>query len=90
MNGEMLFYLVPFNIQGDSVRVRVDVGIDPYIKTVGASHSSCSSVSVRGGRLVAAPTGGGGAEGVDAWKFRFHFVPPKMHWGKQAFWATPH
>ena len=37
--------------------LRVDVGIDPYIETVGAYHSSFSSVPVRGGRLVAAPTG---------------------------------
>ena len=30
--------------------------IDPYIETGGACHSSYSSISVRGGRLVAAPT----------------------------------
>ena len=39
------------------VRFRVDVGIDPYIETVHAYHSSYSSISVRCGRLVAAPTG---------------------------------
>ena len=32
-------------------------GIDPYIETVGAYHSTYSSVSVPFGRLVAAPTG---------------------------------
>ena len=31
LNGEMLIYPVPFNVQGCRVRVRVDVGIDPYI-----------------------------------------------------------
>ena len=36
---------------------RVDVGIDPYIETGGTFHSTYRSVSVRGGRLVAAPTG---------------------------------
>ena len=40
LNGGMLIYPVPFNIQGGSVVVRVDVGIDPYIETVGACHSS--------------------------------------------------
>ena len=37
--------------------MRVDVGIDPYIETVGASHSSCRVVVWGCGRLVAAPTG---------------------------------
>ena len=37
--------------------VRVDVGIDPYIETIGAFHLTCRVVPVRGGRLVAAPTG---------------------------------
>ena len=41
----------------DIVGLRVDVGIDPYIEAVGAFHSTYSSVSVRFGRLVAAPTG---------------------------------
>ena len=31
-------------------------GIDPYIETLGACHSTDSSVSVPFGRLVAAPT----------------------------------
>ena len=40
LNGKMVIYLVPFNIQGGSVRLRVDVGIDPYIETFGACHST--------------------------------------------------
>ena len=60
LNGGMLNYPVPFNIQGGCVRLRVDVGIDPYIETVGACHSTYRSVPVRFGRLVAAPTGGAG------------------------------
>ena len=57
LNGEMSIYLVPFNIQGGSDGFRVDVGIDPYIKTIRAFHSAYSSISVRGERLAAAPTG---------------------------------
>ena len=45
MNGEMLIYPVPFIVQGGYVRVRVDVGIDPYIETVYAYHSTYRSVS---------------------------------------------
>ena len=37
---ENVDYPIPFNVQGGSVGFRVDVGIDPYIETVGASHSS--------------------------------------------------
>ena len=40
MNGEMSIYPVPFNVQGGYVGVRVDVGIDPYIETIRAYHSS--------------------------------------------------
>ena len=40
MNGEMLIYAVPFNVPGCSVGLRVDVGIDPYIETGGATHST--------------------------------------------------
>ena len=41
----MLIYPVPFIVQGGYVRVRVDVGIDPYIETVYAYHSTYRSVS---------------------------------------------
>ena len=40
MNGEMLIYPVPFNVPGSFVRFRVDVGIDPYIETIPACHST--------------------------------------------------
>ena len=40
MNRGMLIYHVPFNVQGGSVRFRVDVGIDLYIETVHAYHST--------------------------------------------------
>ena len=56
LNGEMSIYPVPFNVQGCRVRVRVDAGIDPYIETIHACHSTHSSVSIGFGRLVAAPT----------------------------------
>ena len=36
----VLLYPAPFNVQGCHVRLRVDVGIDPYIETGSASHSS--------------------------------------------------
>ena len=36
----MSFYPVPFNVQGGFVGLRIDVGIDPYIETVDAYHSS--------------------------------------------------
>ena len=58
MNGGMLIFPVPFNVPGCRVRFRVDVGIDPYIETVHAYHSTCSPVAGDFGRLVAAPTGG--------------------------------
>ena len=57
LNGGMLIYPIPFNVQVCRVRLRVDVGIDPYIETGGACHSTCRSVSEGFGRLVAAPTG---------------------------------
>ena len=56
MNGGMLIYPVPFNVPGGSVGLRVDVGIDPYIETFGACHSSHGVVAWGFGRLVAAPT----------------------------------
>ena len=56
MNGGMLIYPVPFNVQICHVRFRVDVGIAPYIETVRAFHSTCGSVPEGCGRLVAAPT----------------------------------
>ena len=40
LNGEMVIYPVPFNVQVCRVRLRVDVGIDPYIETGGAYHST--------------------------------------------------
>ena len=61
---KMLIYPVPFNVQGGCVRVRVDVGIDPYIETIRASHSSCRVVAWGCGRLVAAPTEGGGLRAI--------------------------
>ena len=53
----VLIFPVPFNVQGCSVRLRVDVGTDPYIETIRACHSTYRPVSEGGGRLVAAPTG---------------------------------
>ena len=41
----MLFYRVPFNVQVCRVGLRVDVGIDPYIETVYAYHSTYSSIA---------------------------------------------
>ena len=60
MNGEMSIYPVPFNVQVCRVGVRVDVGIDPYIETIHACHSTHRVIAWGCGRLVAAPTGGAG------------------------------
>ena len=40
LNGDMQFYLAPFNVPGGCVRFRVDVGIAPYIETICAFHST--------------------------------------------------
>ena len=40
MNGWNVIYPVPFNVQVCHVRFRVDVGIDPYVETVHAYHST--------------------------------------------------
>ena len=48
--------------------VGVDVGIDPYIETGGACHSTYRSVSEGFGRLIAAPTGTLGACLTAGWR----------------------
>ena len=40
MNGEMLIYAVPFNAPVGSVGFGSMEGIDPYIETIGACHST--------------------------------------------------
>ena len=55
--GKCYFTLFHSTNRCNYVRFRVDVGIDPYIETIRAFHSTCRVVPVRGGRLVAAPTG---------------------------------
>ena len=52
-----LFCPVPFNGAGGFVGFGSMEGIDPYIETVGAFHSTYPVVSWGCGRLVAAPTG---------------------------------
>ena len=57
LNEEMLIYPVPFNLPVGSVGFGSMEGIDPYIETIGACHSTYSSVSVRFGRLGSRPYG---------------------------------
>ena len=52
----MLFYPVPFNVPIGYVGFGSMEGIDPYIKTIGACHSTYRVVAWGCGRLVAAPT----------------------------------
>ena len=50
------FFLFHLTNRCDFFGGLVDVGIDPYIETIGACHSTYWSVALGCGRLVAAPT----------------------------------